>query len=121
MVRVQSPAGLGGAPNRPTRSSNFLREGIVTERKNQVRRASRLVMITASACLAAVLSAGGALAQKRALKGPRVVLYTFGGTQLETTRELVIKPFEQETGAKVVVDDSCCQRLQAAMEAGQFI
>jgi putative spermidine/putrescine transport system substrate-binding protein len=93
----------------------------VTERKNQVRRASRLVMITASACLAAVLSAGGALAQKRALEGQQVVLYTFGGTQLETTRELVIKPFEQETGAKVVVDDSCCQRLQAAMEAGQFI
>lgn len=62
-----------------------------------------------------------AVAQKRPLEGQQVVLYTFGGTQLETTRELVIKPFEQETGAKVIVDDSCCQRLPAAMEANQFI
>jgi putative spermidine/putrescine transport system substrate-binding protein len=64
---------------------------------------------------------GNALAQKRSLEGQTVVLYTFGGTQLDTTRELVIKPFEQETGAKVIIDDSCCQRMQAAIQAGQFL
>lgn len=63
----------------------------------------------------------GAFAQTRPLEGQTVVLYTFGGAQLELTKELVIAPFEKETGAKVVVDDSCCQRLQAAMEGGQFI
>lgn len=63
-----------------------------------------------------------ALAQaRRTLEGQQITLYTSGGTQLETTRELVIKPFELETGAKVIVDDSCCQRLQAAMEAGQYV
>jgi len=62
-----------------------------------------------------------AAAGPRSLEGQQIVLYTFGGTQLETTRELVIKPFEEETGANVIVDDTCCQRLQAALEAGQFI
>lgn len=77
----------------------------------------------AAGLLAALLAltASPVLAANRPLEGQQVVLYTFGGTQLETTRELVIKPFEQETGAKVVVDDSCCQRLNAAMETGQFI
>lgn len=60
-------------------------------------------------------------AANRSLEGQQIVLYTFGGTQLETTRELVIKPFEEETGAKVIVDDSCCTRLNASTEAGQFI
>ncbi|RWQ73268.1 MAG: extracellular solute-binding protein [Mesorhizobium sp.] len=64
---------------------------------------------------------GEAISQNRSLEGQTVVLYTYGGTYLEPVREVVIEPFEKETGAKVVVDDSCCQRLQAAMEAGQFI
>lgn len=62
-----------------------------------------------------------AVAQGRSLEGQEIVLYTSGGTQLETTKELVIKPFEKETGATVVIDDSCCSRLQAALEAGQFV
>lgn len=65
--------------------------------------------------------ASPAAAQDKPLAGQTIVLYTFGGTQLETTQELVIKPFEAETGATVVVDDSCCDRLQAAMEAGEFL
>lgn len=60
-------------------------------------------------------------AANRPLEGQQVVLYTFGGTQLETTRELVIAPFEKETGAKVIIDDSCCTRLNASIETGQFI
>lgn len=67
-----------------------------------------------------VFFAGEAMSQSRSLEGQTIVLYTYGGTYLEPVREVVIKPFEKETGAKVVVDDSCCQRLQAAMEAGQF-
>jgi putative spermidine/putrescine transport system substrate-binding protein len=62
-----------------------------------------------------------ALGQSRPLEGQQIVLYTSGGTQLETTKELVIKPFEEETGATVIIDDSCCSRLQAALEAKQFV
>jgi putative spermidine/putrescine transport system substrate-binding protein len=88
----------------------------------QARGRLRVATVCAAACLTSLLTLSApAFAQKRPLEGQQVVLYTFGGTQLETTRELVIKPFEEETGAKVIVDDSCCQRLQAAMEAGQFI
>lgn len=68
-----------------------------------------------------LLGTGAVNAAGRSLEGQQIVLYTFGGTQLETTRELVITPFEKETGAKVIVDDSCCQRLNAAHETGQFI
>jgi len=67
------------------------------------------------------LSGGDAGAQAPNLRGQQIVLYTFGGTQLEITRELVIGPFERETGARVVVDDSCCQRMAATLEAGQFL
>lgn len=82
--------------------------------------------ITRRAAMATGLGAllafpGRAFAQKRPLEGQQIVLYTFGGTQLETTRQIVIEPFEKETGAKVIADDSCCTRLQAAIEAGQFI
>jgi putative spermidine/putrescine transport system substrate-binding protein len=66
-------------------------------------------------------TAASAVGATRSLEGQQIVLYTSGGTQLETTRELVIKPFEDETGAKVIVDDSCCQRLQAAMQAGEYL
>jgi len=78
------------------------------------------------AAIAVAIAAGVALSPavanaQRSLEGQQVVLYTSGGTQLETTRELVIKPFEQETGAKVVIDDSCCARLNAAMDANQYV
>lgn len=73
----------------------------------------------AGALVAACLSQ--ASAQSRPLEGQQVVLYTFGGTQLAVTKELVIEPFEKETGAKVVIDDSCCTKLQAAIESGEFI
>jgi spermidine/putrescine-binding protein len=73
------------------------------------------------AFVGSVLLANGVAAQPKPFDGQEVVLYTFGGTQLETTKELVIEPFEKETGAKVIIDDTCCQRLQAAMEGGQFI
>lgn len=80
------------------------------------RHVAFAVMIAAGAAL------GPAAANaQRSLEGQQIVLYTSGGTQLETTRELVIKPFEQETGAKVIIDDSCCARLQAAMEAKQYV
>lgn len=83
--------------------------------------------VVASAALMS-LSLGGmflatspSVAQSRSLEGQTVVLYTFGGTQLELTKELVIAPFEKETGAKVVIDDSCCSRIEAAIAAGQFL
>jgi len=82
-----------------------------------IRRTVFLVKFAAA--LALLPQTAGAA--NRPLEGQQIVLYTFGGTQLETTRELVIKPFEEETGAKVVVDDSCCTRLNASTEAGQFI
>jgi putative spermidine/putrescine transport system substrate-binding protein len=72
-------------------------------------------------CVALLAAPMSVQAAPRSLEGQRIVLYTSGGTQLEITRELVLKPFEAETGATVIVDDSCCQRLQAAMQAGEFI
>lgn len=79
----------------------------------------------AGAALASLMSlAAVSLANAQSgkpLQGQTIVLYTSGGTQLETTKELVIAPFESETGAKVIVDDSCCSKLQAAMEAGDYL
>lgn len=80
---------------------------------------NRMVYLNLAAVLALLPQL--AFAANRSLEGQQIVLYTFGGTQLETTRELVIKPFEEETGAKVIVDDACCTRLNASTEAGQFI
>lgn len=88
------------------------------------RPASPAIRRWTAACMVALAGAflaAAASAQNKPLQGQTVVLYTFGGTQLEVTRELVIKPFEAETGAKVVVDDSCCTRMQATLEAGQFL
>jgi putative spermidine/putrescine transport system substrate-binding protein len=55
------------------------------------------------------------------LKGQTLRLYTYGGSYLEAVRDLVIKPFEAETGVQVIVDDSCCAKLSAAMTAGQYV
>uniref|UniRef100_UPI000517A3F6 extracellular solute-binding protein n=4 Tax=Pseudomonas syringae TaxID=317 RepID=UPI000517A3F6 len=70
---------------------------------------------------ALMFGANIASAANRSLEGQTIVLYTSGGTQLEVTKELVIEPFEKETGAKVVIDDGCCTKLQAAMQSGQFL
>ena len=97
------------------------RETMMKAKLQVCSRRVRAVLVGLAVIGAATAWTEPATAQKKPLEGQQVVLYTFGGTQLETTRELVIKPFEQETGAKVIVDDSCCQRLQAALESGQFI
>src|SRR5579872_6847791 len=62
----------------------------------------------------------GSAAQAQDLKGQTLHLYTYGGSYLEAVQDLVIKPFEAETGVKVVVDDSCCNKFAAAMTAGQY-
>lgn len=79
-------------------------------------------ILTAAFCLAGVLApVHDVAAQAKPLQGQTIVVYTFGGTQLEVTKELVFKPFEAETGAKIVIDDSCCTRMPAVLEAGQFL
>jgi putative spermidine/putrescine transport system substrate-binding protein len=61
------------------------------------------------------------VAETQSLSGQTMRLYTYGGTYLDALREIVIKPFESETGVKVTVDDSCCTKIGAAMAAGEFI
>jgi putative spermidine/putrescine transport system substrate-binding protein len=55
------------------------------------------------------------------LQGQKIVLYTYGGSYLQALKDIVIQPFEKATGATIVIDDSCCAKLPAAMEAKEFI
>jgi len=73
-----------------------------------------------AAAVATSLATPG-LAEAKSLDGQTVHLYTYGGNYLEVIKKFVIEPFEAETGAKVVIDDSCCTRLSAAMGAGEYI
>lgn len=97
----------------------FLHSKSASMQSKSARTAGTLFRVIAAAWIGAASSLAGA--QTKPLQGQQIVLYTSGGTQLETTRELVIKPFEAESGAKVIVDDTCCARMQPALEAGQYI
>jgi putative spermidine/putrescine transport system substrate-binding protein len=55
------------------------------------------------------------------LTGQTVVVYSFGGPVGEAFKRTIFEPFAEATGAEVVVDDTCCERLPAAADAGQFI
>jgi putative spermidine/putrescine transport system substrate-binding protein len=50
-----------------------------------------------------------------------LVVLGFGGSYGRAIRELVINPFERETGYKVVYDETCCTRVSAMLKSGQFL
>lgn len=56
------------------------------------------------------------------LTGQKVVVSLLGGGSYEQALDKdVFKPFEDATGAQVVVDDTCCDKLEPAVRAGQFV
>jgi putative spermidine/putrescine transport system substrate-binding protein len=54
------------------------------------------------------------------LKGKELRLVTYGGTFLENYKKSVIDPFAEETGVKVTIDDTCCDKQPTALKAGQY-
>jgi putative spermidine/putrescine transport system substrate-binding protein len=56
------------------------------------------------------------------LDGQTIRVYiTGGGSYLDALESLVLEPFQNATGATVETDPTCCDKMQAAMQNGQFI
>ena len=59
--------------------------------------------------------------QERAPQERVVTVLGFGGSYGEAINDIVIRPFERETGYKVVYDETCCARVSATLKSGRFL
>lgn len=81
----------------------------------------RFVAAIASIGISAAFLTGASSTSVQAAEEKTLYLYTYGGSYLEALRDVVINPFEAETGIKVIVDDSCCTKIGAGMAANDFV
>jgi putative spermidine/putrescine transport system substrate-binding protein len=102
----------------------------------RTRKGARSLAVTALVVLAAaLLAACGSSSDEKTtssaapkasgsgaadLKGKELRLVTYGGTFLENYKKAVIDPFAEETGVKVVIDDTCCDKQPTTIKAGQY-
>jgi|GEM_PF-3537808 len=98
--------------------------------QREIRQSGKIrgVVLLSGLVLALGIVGGGcgssnseSIGQSGSLAGHTIHVLTYSGSYLEALERDVIKPFEEQTGAKVAVDDSCCEKLQAAMAAHQYV
>lgn len=62
-----------------------------------------------------------ASAQSKPLAGKTMILLTYGGSYQDAVKKIMAQPFTEATGANVVIDGSCCEKLDPALATGRYV
>jgi putative spermidine/putrescine transport system substrate-binding protein len=69
----------------------------------------------------ALMLAATQLTAQSATSDRTLVVLGFGGSYGQAIKDVVIAPFERQTGIKTIYNETCCASVGSAMEADQFL